>query len=65
MEGGIPRETGFDITVASEVMAILALTTSLKDMRMRFGRIVVGMTHDKKPVTADEITALTDAGAVA
>ena len=57
MEGGIPRETGFDITVASEVMAILALTTSLKDMRMRFGRIVVGMTHDKKPVTADEIGA--------
>jgi formate--tetrahydrofolate ligase len=57
MEGGIPRETGFDITVASEVMAILALTTSLKDMRMRFGRIVVGMTHDKQPVTAEEIGA--------
>ena len=57
MEGGIPRETGFDITVASEVMAILALTTSLKDMRMRFGRIVVAMTHDKKPVTAEEIGA--------
>ena len=57
MEGGIPRETGFDITVASEVMAILALTTSLKDMRLRFGRIVVGMTHDKKPVTAEEIGA--------
>jgi len=57
MEGGIPRETGFDITVASEVMAILALTTSLQDMRKRFGRIVVGMTHDKKPVTADEIGA--------
>ncbi len=57
MEGGIPRETGFDITVASEVMAILALTTSLQDMRMRFGRIVVGMTHDKRPVTAEEIGA--------
>lgn len=57
MEGGIPRETGFDITVASEVMAILALTTSLQDMRKRFGRIVVGLTHDKKPVTADEIGA--------
>ena len=57
MEGGIPRETGFDIAVASEVMAILALTTSLQDMRKRFGRIVVGMTHDKKPVTADEIGA--------
>ncbi len=57
MEGGIPRETGFDIAVASEVMAILALTTSLQDMRKRFGRIVVGMTHDKTPVTAEEIGA--------
>lgn len=57
MEGGIPRETGFDITVASEVMAVLALTTSLQDMRRRFGRIVVGMTHDKTPVTAEEIGA--------
>jgi len=57
MEGGIPRETGFDITVASEVMAILALTTSLQDMRKRFGRIVVGLTHEKKPVTAEEIGA--------
>ncbi len=57
MEGGIPRETGFDITVASEVMAILALTNSLQDMRARFDRVVVGMTHDKKPVTAGEIGA--------
>ncbi len=57
MEGGIPRETGFDITVASEVMAILALTNSLQDMRKRFGRIVVGMTHDKTPVTAEQIGA--------
>ena len=57
LEGGVPRETGFDITVASEVMAILALTTSLKDMRERFGRIVIGMTNDKKPVTAEEIGA--------
>ncbi len=57
MEGGIPRETGFDITVASEVMAILALTTSLQDMRKRFGQIVIGLTHDKKPVTAEEIGA--------
>ncbi len=56
-EGGNPRETGFDITVASEAMAILALTTSLQDMRKRFGRIVVGMTNDKKPVTADMIGA--------
>jgi formate--tetrahydrofolate ligase len=57
LEGGVPRETGFDITVASEVMAILALTTSLKDMRERFGRIVVGMKNDKTPVTAEEIGA--------
>ncbi|HVE58368.1 MAG TPA: formate--tetrahydrofolate ligase [Pyrinomonadaceae bacterium] len=61
-EGGVPRETGFDITVASEVMAILALTTSLKDMRDRFGRIVVGQKNDKTPVTAEEIGA---AGAMA
>ncbi|MCD9186358.1 MAG: formate--tetrahydrofolate ligase [Pyrinomonadaceae bacterium] len=61
-EGGIPRETGFDITVASEVMAILALTTSLRDMRERFGRIVVGLKNDKTPVTAEEIGA---AGAMA
>jgi len=57
LEGGVPRETGFDITVASEVMAILALTTSLKDMRARFGRIVVGLTNDRKPVTAEELGA--------
>lgn len=62
LEGGVPRETGFDITVASEVMAILALTTSLKDMRERFGRIVVGLKNDKSPVTAEEIGA---AGAMA
>ena len=54
---GVPRETGFDIAVASEVMAILALTTSLDDMRERFGRIVIGMTNDKKPVTAEQIGA--------
>jgi formate--tetrahydrofolate ligase len=51
------RQTGFDIAVASEVMAILALTTSLKDMRERFGRIVVGFTNDKKPVTAEDLGA--------
>ncbi|HBF41241.1 MAG TPA: formate--tetrahydrofolate ligase, partial [Anaerolineaceae bacterium] len=43
-EKGFTRETGFDITVASEIMAILALTTSLKDMRERFGRIVIGIS---------------------
>lgn len=57
MDGGVMRQTGFDIAVASEVMAILALTTSLKDMRQRFERIVIGMTHDKKPITAGQIGA--------
>ncbi|MHB8625768.1 MAG: formate--tetrahydrofolate ligase [Aggregatilineales bacterium] len=56
-EGGVLRETGFDIAVASEVMAILALTTSLRDMRERFGRIVIGLTHDRQPVTAEQIGA--------
>ncbi len=55
--GGIPRESGFDIAVASEVMAILALTTSLQDIRQRFGRIVVGLTKNKQPVTAEQIGA--------
>ncbi|MDH3492335.1 MAG: formate--tetrahydrofolate ligase [Acidobacteriota bacterium] len=57
LDGGVPRETGFDIAVASEVMAILALTTSLQDMRKRFGEIVVAMTNDRKPVTAEMIGA--------
>lgn len=56
-EGGVLRETGFDISVASEVMAILALATSLKDLRERFGRIVIGLTYDKQPVTAEQIGA--------
>jgi len=56
-EGGVIRETGFDIAVASEVMAILALTTSLRDMRERLGRIVVAFTEDKQPVTAEQIGA--------
>ncbi len=54
---GIPRETGFDIAVASEVMAILALTTSLQDLRQRLGRIVIGYTRDRKPVTAEDLKA--------
>ncbi|MEZ4866729.1 MAG: formate--tetrahydrofolate ligase [Caldilineaceae bacterium] len=54
---GNPRQTGFDITVASEVMAILALTTSLRDMRDRFERIVIGQNKDKKPVTAGQLKA--------
>jgi len=52
---GVPRETGYDITVASEVMAILALTTSLKDLRERLARMVVGSTYDGKPVTAEDL----------
>ncbi|MEO1288988.1 MAG: formate--tetrahydrofolate ligase [Chloroflexota bacterium] len=54
---GVPRETGFDITVASELMAILALTTSLQDMRQRIGRMVVAYDRDKNPITADDIQA--------
>ncbi|MEA3337725.1 MAG: formate--tetrahydrofolate ligase [Chloroflexota bacterium] len=52
---GIPRETGFDISVASEVMAILALTTSLEDMRERFSRIVIGQSYAREPVTAEDL----------
>ena len=52
---GIPRQTGFDITAASEVMAILALARSVREMRERFARVVVGYTGDGKPVTAEEI----------
>lgn len=61
-EDGVPRQSGFDITAASEVMAILALATSLSDLRARLGRIVVGADRDGTPVTADDIGA---AGAMA
>jgi formate--tetrahydrofolate ligase len=54
---GVTRQTGFDITAASEVMVILALTTSLQDMRERMGRIVVGYTYDGEPVTAEQLKA--------
>ncbi len=54
---GVPRETGFDITVASEIMASLALTTSLKDLRARIGRMVVAYDTDKKPITAEDLQA--------
>lgn len=54
---GVIRETGFDITAASEVMAVLALSTSLQDMRQRMGRIVVGRTTDGEPVTAEQLRA--------
>ena len=52
---GVPRETGYDITVASEVMAILALATSLKDLRQRLSKIVIGSTYDGKAVTAEDL----------
>ena len=54
-EDGVPRQTGFDITAASEVMAILALSQSLHDMRARLGRIVVGYTDGGEPVTAEDL----------
>ena len=52
---GRPRETGFDIAVASEIMAVLALTTSLKDIRERLGRMVIGYTTKGQPVTAEDL----------
>jgi formate--tetrahydrofolate ligase len=53
---GVPRQTGFDITAASEVMATLALSTSLADLRARLGRIVVGYTSAGDPVTAEQLS---------
>ncbi|MBA3584640.1 MAG: formate--tetrahydrofolate ligase [Gemmatimonadetes bacterium] len=54
---GTPRQTGFDITAASEVMAVLALSTSLRDMRERLGRIVIGSTIDGNLITAEDLKA--------
>jgi formate--tetrahydrofolate ligase len=54
---GVTRQTGFDITAASELMATLALTTSLADLRRRLGRIVVGYTAEGTPVTAEQLSA--------
>lgn len=54
---GYPRQTGFDITAACETMAILALATSLADLRRRLGRAVVGFTTDGHPVTAEDLRA--------
>ena len=54
---GVPREDGFDITVASEVMAIFCLATSITDLKERLGRIVVGYTYDDQPVTAHDLHA--------
>jgi formate--tetrahydrofolate ligase len=61
-EDGVIRQSGFDITAVSEVMAIVALATSLRDMRERLGRIVVGNTTDGQPITAEELKT---AGAMA
>jgi len=55
--GGVPRESGFDISVASEVMAILALTSGIQDIRQRLGRIIVAYNTDGEPVTADDLQA--------
>ena len=54
---GTPREDHFDITVASEIMAVMCLATSLEDFKTRVGRIVVAYTYDKKPVTVNDIKA--------
>ena len=54
---GIPREDGYDITVASEVMAILCLASGLGDLKERLGRIVVGYTEDDRPITAKDLKA--------
>lgn len=54
---GIPREDGFDITVASEIMAILCLAADLEDLKARLARIVVGYTFDRQPVTAGDLKA--------
>ena len=54
---GVPREDGFDITVASEIMAVLCLATSITDLKERLGRMVVGYTYDDRPVTANDLKA--------
>ncbi len=56
-DDGVPRQTGFDITAASEVMAVLALSSSLQDMRARMGRIVIGFSRTGEPVTAEQLKA--------
>ena len=59
---GVPREDGYDITVASEVMAVLCLSSSMTDLKERLSRLIVGYTYDEKPVTAGDLKA---AGAMA
>jgi len=57
LAGGIPRETGYDITVASEIMAILCLATSIQDLKARFGKIIVGNTRERTPILASDLKA--------
>ncbi len=54
---GVPREDGYDITVASEIMAVLCLASDIEDLKARLARIIVGYTYDDKPVTAGDINA--------
>ena len=54
---GVPREDGYDITVASEIMAVLCLANSIEDLKARLSRIIVGYTYDEKPVTAGDLKA--------
>ncbi|WP_250160339.1 formate--tetrahydrofolate ligase [Clostridiisalibacter paucivorans] len=54
---GVPREDGFDITVASEIMAILCLANDLMDLKKRLGRMIVAYNHDDEPITADDLEA--------
>lgn len=56
-ENGIPRETGFDITVASEVMAILSMATNIFDLRERLGKMTIAYTKNKEPITAEDLKA--------
>ncbi len=55
---GVPREDGFDITVASEIMAVFCLSNSITDLKERLSRIIVGYTYDDKPVTAGDLKAV-------
>ena len=54
---GVPREDGYDITVASEIMAVLCLASDITDLKKRLGNIIVGYTYDEKPVTASDLNA--------
>jgi formate--tetrahydrofolate ligase len=57
LAGGVPRESGYDITVASEIMAILCLSTSLKDMKERFSKIIIGYKRTREPIVAGDLKA--------